>query len=215
MAVRLIVALGALAAIAVTVALLIAGADDPKRDAGAVFFGSPASDTKALDGRIETASARTHRRPRQPGGWADLARLWFQRAGVAGLSADRSAYTDEGKADLRSAARAWERHLALGPDPPDAGVARLIVQAYGADGLDQPIKAVRAMEILTAARNPPSWNLYASLAAMAYSAAEQRTGDNAADRAVELAPDAKKRLVRTTLERLRTEAKPRRATPRG
>jgi hypothetical protein len=164
------------------------------------------SATKTLDKRVATALAKAHKTPRDPKPWAELARLRYQRAGLDGIAADDVTYTTEGKQKLSLAAQAWERHLALDPPQPDARVARLMVQAYGTGGLNDPPKAVRAMEVVTGAEKPPSSNLYAQLAQLAYTAHELRTGDLAAARAIDLAPKANRTLLRTTLKQLKTAA---------
>lgn len=165
-----------------------------------------ASPTKTLDKRIERALASARRSPRDAKVWAELARLRYQRAGIDGLAADEVTYTPEGKQKLALAAQAWERHLALDPAQPDVRVARLMVQTYGMSALNEPTKAVRAMEVVTAAEKPPSSNLYAQLAQLAYAAHENRTGDLAAGRAIDLAPKADRKLLRTTLKGLKTAA---------
>jgi len=164
------------------------------------------SATSSLDKRIKTIYAKTRTQPREPAAWAELARLRFQRAGIDGISANDLTYTKKGKARLTLATQAWERHLALDPKRPNIQVARLMVQAYGANGVNEPIKAVRAMELVTAAEKPPSANLYSQLAQLAYTADDKRTGDLAADRAVELAPADKKKDLRQALDGLRSSA---------
>jgi hypothetical protein len=164
------------------------------------------SATKTLDKRIASALATAHKTPRDPKPWAELARLRYQRAGIDGIAADEITYTAEGKQKLTLAAQAWERHLALDPPQPDSRVARLMVQAYGSGGLNEPTQAVRAMEVVTAAEKPPSWNLYGQLAQLAYTAHENRTGDLAAARAIDLAPKANKTLLRTTLKQFKATA---------
>ncbi len=144
--------------------------------------------------------------------WAELARLRYQRAGLDGLAADELTYTAKGKAKLQLAADAWERHLELDPKEPDARVARLMVQAYDTGGLAEPVKAMRAMQVVTAAEDPPSSNLYAQLARLAYTAGETRTGDLAADRAVDLAPEDDRKLLRATLKQLKTQSAAQAAT---
>lgn len=175
--------------------------------------GSGDSATGTLDKRIENTVVKARANPRDPAVWAELARLRYQRAGIDGIAADDVTYTDEGKDRLRLAADAWERHLELDPKPPNVRVAKLMVQAYAQTALNEPVKAVRAMEIVTAAQKPPSSNLYAQLAQLAYTARETRTGDLAADRAVELAPDADKKALRKELERIKAEAVAKQAAP--
>ena len=52
-----------------------------------------------------------------------------------------------------------------------------MVQAYGTQGLNELDKAVGAKQIVTSAERPPSSNLYAQLAVLAYQAGDDRTGD--------------------------------------
>ncbi|MEA2138468.1 MAG: hypothetical protein QOG56_1618 [Solirubrobacteraceae bacterium] len=167
---------------------------------------SGSSATETIDKRIKAAIRRTRATPNEPAVWAELARLRYQRAGIDGIGADDATYTDKGKQKLRLATQAWERHLALDPKQPNVRAARLMVQAYAKTGLDQPAKAVQAMQIVTAAEKPPSSNLYAQLAQLAYQALDMRTGDLAADRAVELANKSDKKPLREALDRVKTQA---------
>jgi hypothetical protein len=164
------------------------------------------SATKTIDKRIDAQLARTRATPRDPAVWAELARLRYQRAGIDGIGADDVTYTDKGKQKLRLAAQAWERHLALDPKQPNARVAKIMVQVYAASGINQPTKAVQAMQIVTAAEKPPSSNLYAQLAQLAYQANDTRTGDLAAGRAVDLADAKDKKQLRTALQGIKTQA---------
>ena len=163
------------------------------------------SATGAIDKRIDRAIAATKARPRDPAPWAQLASLRFQRAGIDELGAD-GRYTASGLRRLRLASQAWERHLALDPAQPDVRTARFMVQAYEAGALNQLDKAVTAKQIVTAATQPPTSNVYAQLAELAYRANDLRTADLAADRAVSLAPDGQRKALRTALDSLKTRA---------
>ena len=167
--------------------------------------GGGGSATEAVDKRIDDQLAKTRADPQDAQAWANLAIARFQRAGIDGISQDGT-YTDKGKARLRLAASAWERHLALDPKQPSARAANLMVQAYGANGLNELKKAVQAKQIVTNAEDPPSSNLYAQLAVLAYQAGETRTGDLAAVRAVDLAPAEDRKELRTTLDALKSQA---------
>jgi hypothetical protein len=168
--------------------------------------GSGESATETLDNRIKAALDKTKATPREPTVWAELARLRYQRAGLDGLAADDITYTAAGKQKLALAADAWERHLALDPKQPNVRVAQVMVQAYGQGGLAEPLKAMRAMQVVTAAEDPPSSNLFRQLAQLAYQAGEIRIGDLAADRAVDLAPDNDKKAVRALMTQLKSSA---------
>ena len=144
--------------------------------------------------QLATAERATRTRPRDPAPWAQLARTRFQVAGTEGFDNTTNQFTDKGRARLRTASAAWERHLAL-TKRPDERVAALMVQAYGPGGLNQLDKAVGAQEIVAEERKPPSSNLYAQLAVLAYQAGQTRKGDLASGRAVELAPKDQRALL--------------------
>ena len=163
------------------------------------------SATESIDKRIDAQLAKTRADPRDADAWAQLAIARFQRANIDGILQDGT-YTDDGKRRLGLAAAAWERHLALEPEQPNVRAANLMVQAYGANGVNELRKAVQAKQIVTEAEKPPSSNLYAQLAVLAYQAGETRTGDLAATRAVDLAPKEDRKELRSTLDVLKTQA---------
>ena len=167
--------------------------------------GGGGSATEAVDKRIEAQLARTRADPRDAEAWAQLAIARFQRAGIDGIGQDGT-YTDDGKRRLGLATAAWERHLALEPKKVSVRTANLMVQAYGPSGLNELKKAVQAKQIVTDAERPPSSNLYAQLAVLAYQAGETRTGDLASVRAVDLAPKEDRTALRRQLDVLKTQA---------
>ena len=161
------------------------------------------SATESVDKRIEAQLAKVRANPQDADAHAQLAILRFQRAGIDGIAQDGS-YTDAGKRRLSLAASAWERHLALEPKQPDLRAANLMVQAY--QGIDDLPKAVRAKQLVTAAEKPPSSNLYQQLAALAYQAGDNRVGDLAASRAIDLAPADQRKDLKTALETFKSQA---------
>jgi hypothetical protein len=168
--------------------------------------GNGDSATSTLDKRIKSELAATRRDPRNPALWAQLTRLRYQRATLDGLAADQQTYTAKGKATLRLASDSWEHYLALNPKTTDSRVARLMVQVYAATGIDEPTNAVKAMEIVTAAEKPPSSNLFAQLAQLAYQAGQTRTGDLASGRAVDLADKSARKALKAQLDQIKTAA---------
>lgn len=163
------------------------------------------SATSGIDSRIDSAIAATKARPSDPAPWANLASLRFQRAGIDELTT-AGTYTQDGLARLRLASVAWQRHLSLDPKTPDVRAAKFMVQAYEANALNDLPKALRAKEIVTEATTPPSSNLYAQLAELAYRAKDNRTADLAADRAVRLAPAKDRTALRAALDGLKVQA---------
>lgn len=156
------------------------------------------SGSVSFDKRIDAAQKRVTASPRNAPAWAQLARLRVQQASLS-LNEQTQAYTEEGRAELLRAERAWDRYLALDPKKPDDRLANLMVQAFGQGALNKPEKAVTAMEIVAEVR-PPSAALFAQLAGLAYIAGQTRKGDLAADRAVSLAPKEDRESLKAQLE---------------
>src|SRR3954454_14992971 len=77
------------------------------------------SGTNVFQKRVDALQKRTPANPRDARAWAQLAGLRFQVAG-SGAHYDQTtgSYTATGKAELRQAAAAWQRHLALAGDKP-------------------------------------------------------------------------------------------------
>jgi hypothetical protein len=163
------------------------------------------SATQAIDKRVDSMVARTRAHPKDAAAWAQLAIVRFQRAGIDGVAQDGT-YTADGKKRLRLAATAWEHHLALDPKQASVRAANLMVLAYGQSALNELEKAVRAKQIVTAAERPPSANLYAQLAQLAYQARDTRVGDLAATRALDLTPKADRKPLKTALDALKKAA---------
>ena len=163
---------------------------------------SGGSATESVDKRIDAQLKRVRANPKDADAYAQLAILRFQRAGLNGVASDGS-YTEAGKKRLALAADAWEKHLALDPKQPNLRAANLMVQAY--QGLGELPKAVRAKQLVTAAEKPPTSNLYQQLAALAYQARDNRLGDLASARAIDLAPAAQRKDLKAALEAYKSQ----------
>lgn len=164
--------------------------------------GSP---DQAVTKRIEGLEKRTRANPRDAAAWTRLASVRFQTA-TTGENYDQAnqAYTNKGRAQLRAAAAAWERYLALDPPTPDATVANQMVQAYGPNGLRRYDRAVAAMEVVIDSRDPTS-GLYGQLAVLAHAAKQVRKSTLAEDKAVELAPKKQAEQVRAQIQLAKTQ----------
>jgi hypothetical protein len=177
------------AAAAVAVGLMGCGSSDDRPNAKGAAAG--------LERKIEAAQARAKAAPTNPAPLAALAKLHFQAATLNVGSKD--GYGDDGKKQLRQATQAWERYLALDPQPVDTSVAQLMSAAYAPGSLDEPKKAVAAQRILAANTRPPDPAQFAQLAQKAYYAGETRTGDAAAARAIKLSPKSQRADMRKTM----------------
>jgi hypothetical protein len=80
----------------------------------------------------------------------------------------------------------------------------MMVQAYSQIGLNEPLKAVQAQEIITEAR--PKAATYATLAFLAYQAGQTRTGDLASKKALSLADPADRETLKSDLDAQKQQA---------
>jgi tetratricopeptide (TPR) repeat protein len=191
--------------------------------AGLVFFGiggavggglfdainqnQTADQAAAYKKKIQTAQTEIRADPKNAAAWALLAKSRYQLVGndTKNVNQATGEFTDQGKAQLASVDAAWQKYLALNPKHPDDAVANLMVNAYGATGLNDPAKAVTAYEVVIAAR-PPNANLYGNLAILALQAGEQRKAELAENKALALATDkAQKAQLKQQIEQVRQQ----------
>jgi len=151
--------------------------------------------------RKATAAARAN--PEDAALWAEAARARFNLAN-AGDNVDTSTgqFTEAGQRQLQAAARAWEEHLELAGDKPDARVASLMVQGYSA--LGEFDNAAIAQEAIALDRK--SVGAYTQLAILAYQANQLRKGDLARDKALELTEPDMREALKGQLEGARSQA---------
>ena len=86
-----------------------------------------------------------------------------------------------------------------------------MVQAFAPSGLDKPDQAVRALEMIIDVRGGSDADNHAveplqQLAVYAYAANQTRKGDLAADRAVSLAAESERKLLRENLANAKAQA---------
>ena len=137
--------------------------------------------------RIDAAEAGVKAHPQNPRAWAELTRVRYQQAGTGdGFDATNGVFTDKGKNELRQTEAAWDRYLTLTQKPDDT-VASLMVQAFSEAGLNEPDKAVAAMEVIVDNRQATG-PLYVQLAALAYQAGQTRKAELASQKALQLTP---------------------------
>jgi len=155
--------------------------------------------------RVESAEAAVKAHPAQAKAWAELTRVRFQQAGTGnGFDQNQGVFTDKGKDELRQTEAAWNKYLTL-TDKPDDTVASLMVQAFGQAGLNEPDKAVTAMEIILD-RREATGPLYVQLAALAYQAGQTRKAELASKKAIALTPKDNREQIKAQLEAARTAA---------
>jgi hypothetical protein len=142
------------------------------------------SESEVIDKQVEDAEKRVQANRQDAGAWAALAQAKFsQAAATEGYDETQGVFGGESRARVQEAIRAWEQHLKLAGNKPNADVAAVLTRAFLA--LDQPEKAVRTQEIVLDATENPGPGQYTQLAKYAYLAGQTRKGDLAAQKAVD------------------------------
>ena len=155
--------------------------------------------------RIESAEKRVQANREDAAAWGALAKAQYQRVSAEQYDQNVGGFTPKGRQDLRAVRRSWNEYLKRAPERPDDTLAIQMVQVLGGGGLGDFPAAVRAMEIVTEQREP-STGLFQQLAGLSYAAGQNRKGDLAAARAVELAPKEDRASVKQNLEAAKAQA---------
>ncbi|HEV7943166.1 MAG TPA: hypothetical protein VGP17_10255 [Solirubrobacteraceae bacterium] len=157
--------------------------------------------------KITAAKKQIAKNPSNAAAWVSLAEAQMHEADASeSYNSTTEAYTAKGKEQLRHAANSWNHYLALNPKPPSVKLAREVANIFATTALNEPANAVQALEIIIAAE-PESASLYSQLAEYAYLAHNERQGDLATKKAVELAPKARRALLEAELERVKRGVK--------
>lgn len=158
--------------------------------------------SEQIQEQLDAVEQRVAENPQDAAALGELARLRFQAADIDQAT---GAFTQEGMGQLRQSERAWDRYLALNPPEPDADVAAVMAQALGSNGLGELEKAVNALQIV--AEEQQTAPIYAQLAALAYQAGNDRTGDLAQEEALDLADsEAQREQIAQAIETARAQA---------
>ncbi len=160
------------------------------------------SGSASFAAQVKKYRKQTQTQPKNPAGYEGLAKALLHEAGGEGFTTATGTVTKEGKELFRQASEAWSTYLTLNPHKPNPELAQLIVRIYGEEGLNEPAKAVEALQLVVAAR-PKSAAYYAQLAEFAYKAGNVRVGDLASAKAVALAPAESRTRVKNELAEIR------------
>jgi hypothetical protein len=160
------------------------------------------SQNEVIDKQVDDAEKRVKANRSDAAAWAALAQARFAQAGsTEGFNDETQEFTGESRERVVDATRAWEQHLKLAGDKPDADTAAILTRAFLA--LNQPEKAVRTQEIVIDSTPNPGPGQYSTLAQYAYLAGQVRKGDLATQKALE---DAKEEdFSKERQEELKTE----------
>jgi hypothetical protein len=101
--------------------------------------------------RLDQLTAQVRRNPKDAAAWGSIASLRFA-TGSTLIPETATAATPEAKAEFEKAAVAWNRYVALNPDPIDIQVASRMASAFGPDNLNQPGNWANAQGLATQAQ---------------------------------------------------------------
>jgi hypothetical protein len=161
--------------------------------------GGGQSGDQVTEERIDKQEERLQANPRNEAVLAALVRDYFSLAtqqresGTAGFPADA-------RDELQQAGRYWQRY-ADAADQPSVETARYAQQVYGEGALNQPKEAQRAVAVIAEQQNDVV--SYLTLVDAAARAGDTRTANLAAQKAVDLAPQAQKKQVKQQAEALK------------
>lgn len=163
---------------------------------------SGANVNSAVTKRINGDQKALQLNPSNQAALADLIRSHYQLA-TDDADANTGQFGTQGKQELAKADAAWQRYVAVVKTPSDS-LAGLMIQAYGQGGLNKPVDAEKAAEIIAAAR--PSAQAYLTLMSFATQAGDTRTANLAGQKALQLAPKAQKKLVQQQIAAAKAQA---------
>lgn len=190
------------AALVAAAVLALAGCGDSSSGEGKAADTATSATGGDLARDVRQAELASRATPRDGDALARLILLRFQAA-TAARNRTAGSFSAAGKEQLRRAAADWARYLALDPPAPDVQLASLMVQAFSANALNDPPRAVGAQQIVVA-RSRPQASLYAQLALLHYRAKQPAAGDRAAARAVQLSPLSQRGALRQQLRELKS-----------
>jgi tetratricopeptide (TPR) repeat protein len=188
------------------------GSDAPGGLVDAITGGQTGSGdpTGTFQKQVDKAQKEVRANPKDARAWAALSQAEFKLAQANHYDEETGQFSQGAANNLENATRAWERHLKLEREKPDATTASFMVQAYASllrfgrgSALDTFEKAAEAQRIFAELR--PSSNAYFGLATIRYQIGKIGPGDEAADEAIDRTPKDQRNVVRSQLEDVRKE----------
>ena len=167
--------------------------------------GSSGSLSGQFDDQIDAANEKLAKNPKDTDAILNLAKYEFFKA-KQGVTQDQStgqiSVSEDAHTELGSSVDAWEKYLRLNKGKPNPSVAAQIVQAYYL--LNDAGGAADAQEIV--ATDQPSSGSYGQLAFYRYASFDIPGGDEAAKKAVSMAPSSTRKTTKQQLDQIREQA---------
>jgi len=153
-----------------------------------------------LEQRIDRQQERLKASPENAAVLAELVRLNYQVASSQ-IAEGGSAFPAAAKDELRRTGAYWERYVDATEGEPSPSLARLALQAYAPEALNQPDKAKEAVRIIAADANDTQ--TYLLLVQYATTAKDTRLANLAGQKAVDLAPKNVRKQVEKQVAQLK------------
>jgi hypothetical protein len=168
-----------------------------------LFSGGSGKSTanKTVENRIKAAQAKLRLNPRDPVALATIVRSHYELASVD-TNQRTGKFGPDGKKELALAATAWQRYVSANPKKPDASLAAVMLNAFGANGLNRPANAAAVAEIIATTRSDAQ--SYIRLTACATLAKQARKATLAAQKAVALTPKGQVKAVKQYIQQAKT-----------
>jgi hypothetical protein len=159
--------------------------------------GNEATGGASFASQIKKYEKLTHKQPEDVAAWESLTKALLHEAGNEGNVNSNGTPTSKGKELYRRASVAWNSYLGLNPKHTNSELAQLVYRIYSEEGLNEPARAVAALQVVVESR--PTASYYSQLAIYAYKAKNESVGDLAAEKAVSLAPPSERARLRSEL----------------
>lgn len=163
----------------------------------------------AVEKRNDRNRERLRRDPDSPVVLGELVRGEFQLAG-AQLATGQASYPREARDELRRSGEYYQRYLAATKGEPDPDLARVALQVYDVNALNRPKQAQAAAQVIAEADNDAA--SYLRVVQYSTLAGDKRTADLAAQKAVDVAPKADRKVVKQQAEQFKN---PQSVQPQG
>ncbi|HWT95317.1 MAG TPA: hypothetical protein VN238_20135 [Solirubrobacteraceae bacterium] len=169
------------------------------------FSNSDGDANEQFEERRDDAAKKTEQNPNNPAFWADLATAEYQLATSSkGYNQTENTFSGAARGHLVAARDAWNRHVKLAGDKVNGDAAATMRAALSS--LDDNTGAVRAQEAyLESLGDDVGPGDFGTLAQLAYLAGQDRKGDLAADRAVELTPKDERKDFKEQLDQVKAQ----------
>jgi hypothetical protein len=169
--------------------------------------GGDSSSSPQYEQEIEDANETLESDPNNERALLDLAGAYYRSATETGVTVNQQTgaieISEESRSDLEQSIAAWERYVETKPRPPDTTAAAQAAESYrfllDADG------AAGAQAIVAQAQETSS--AYAQLALYLYADGQIKKGDEAGERAVEVAEPSQRSAIRKQMVTLSEQAR--------